>query len=98
VIEYLEGLLKIANVFLSVVAGIIAITLFKVSEQKKNLKPWNYLIIVLVLFAVQMILGALRAFEIFESPYLTHIIPTIMLAFLIIALILQIQVQRACAK
>lgn len=97
-IEYLEGLLKIANVFLSVVAGIIAITLFKVSEQKKNLKPWNYLIIVLVLFAVQMILGALRAFEIFESPYLTHIIPTIMLAFLIIALILQIQVQRACAK
>lgn len=93
--DYLEGLLKIANVFLSIIAGIIAITLFKASNQRKHLKPWKILIIVLVLFAIQEILGALRAFDIFESPYLTHIIPTAMLGLLIITLLFQIGVHKS---
>ena len=86
---FLEGILKIANVFLAVIAGVIAISLFKVSR-KRELSPWRLLIIALVLFAIQGILGALRAFAIFETPYLTHIVPTILLGFLIWALVLQI--------
>lgn len=93
--NYLEGLLKIVNVFLSVIAGVIAISLFKVSHQRKHLKPWKILIIVLVLFAIQEIFGALRAFEIYASPYLTHIIPTAMLGLLIITLLLQIGVHKS---
>lgn len=89
-VEYLEGILKIANIFLAVIAGFIAISLFQVSQKDKNKKPWYILIIVLILFAVQEILGALRAFNIFSTPYLTHLVPTIMLALLIWAIILQI--------
>ena len=90
----MEGILKIANVLLSIVAGIIAITLFKVSHRRKELNPWRILIIALIFFAVQQTLGALRAFRIYETPYLTHIVPTIILGLLIFALILQVGVTK----
>ena len=90
IVQYLEGILKIANLFLAIVAGVIAIGLFRVSQQRKMLHPWRFLIAALVFFAIQQVLGALRAFAIYESPFLTHIVPTIILAFLITALILQI--------
>ena len=93
-VQFIEGILKIANVLLSIVAGIIAITLFKVSHRRKELNPWRILIIALVFFAIQQILGALRAFRIYETPYLTHIVPTIILGLLIFALILQIGVTK----
>lgn len=93
--QYIEGIIKIANVFLSVVAGIIAISLFHISHKKKELNPWKLLIIALVLFAIQEILGALRSFQIFESPYLTHIVPTAILALLLAAVIMQIQITRS---
>ncbi|MBU0627978.1 MAG: hypothetical protein KKC75_02220 [Nanoarchaeota archaeon] len=92
--EYLEGILKIANLVLSVVAGIIAISLIRVSQRRKELNAWILLVIALVFFAVQEILGALRAFKIYESPYLTHIVPTVILAFLIMALVKQIGIQK----
>ena len=93
-VQFIEGILKIANVLLSIVAGFIAITLFKVSHRRKELNPWRILIIALVFFAIQQILGALRAFRIYETPYLTHIVPTIILGLLIFALILQIGVTK----
>lgn len=94
-LDYVEGLLKIANVFLSVVAGLIAIALFRASQGKEHLKAWKFLIVVLLLFAVQEIFGALRAFQIFSSPYVTHIIPTAMLGFLVAAVLAQIEVHRS---
>lgn len=92
-IGYIEGILKIANLFLSVVAGLIAISLFRASTKKTYLKPWYLLIIVLVLFAVQEVLGALRAFQIYETSYLTHLIPTFILGLLIWTLVLQINIK-----
>ncbi|MBI2139846.1 hypothetical protein HYU14_02900 [Candidatus Woesearchaeota archaeon] len=89
-VDYLEGILKIGNLFLAVVAGYLAISLFSLSKSKSRLKPWSFLIFGLVLFAIQMILGFLRAFEIYTSPYLTHIVPTAILGLLITALFLQI--------
>jgi len=93
-LQYLEGILKIANLVLAFIAGVIAISLIRVSHRKKELKAWIMLIIALIFFAIQEILGALRAFKIFESPYLTHIVPTIILALLIIALIQQIDIHK----
>lgn len=92
-VQLIEGILKIANLFLAVVAGLIAISLFRISK-KKHLKPWLILIIALVLFAVQEILGALRAFNYFSTPYLTHIVPTAILGLLIFALVLQIGINE----
>ena len=45
-------------------------------------------------FAVEEILGALRSFNIYSTPHLTHIVPSFILAFLIWALVLQIKVAK----
>ena len=96
--QYLEGILKIANLFLAIVAGIIGISLFRAlhknRRKKQEQKVWRFLIVALVFFAIQMILGALRAFNIFESPFLTHIVPTVILAFLIVALVIRINISK----
>ena len=88
--QFFEGILKITNLILALVAGGIAISLLKVSGKKKKFHAWIMLIIALIFFAVQEILGALRTFQIYESPYLTHIVPTFILVFLIVALVQQI--------
>lgn len=92
-IGYFEGILKIANLFLAFVAGLVAISLFKASSKKTYLKPWYLLIIALILFAVQEVLGALRAFGIYSTPHLTHIVPTLLLGVLIWALVLQVNIK-----
>lgn len=92
--QYLEGILKIANLFLSLVAGYIAITIISMSGKKKELIPWKILSFALIFFAIQEILGALRAFNIFSSPYLTHIVPTLILGLLIFCLVLQINLYK----
>ena len=92
--ESIEGIIKIANVVLSLVAGFLALSLFKISHHRKELKPWKLLIASLVLFVVQEILGALRAFQIYETPYLTHIVPTLILGLLVWALVLQIRITK----
>jgi lipopolysaccharide export LptBFGC system permease protein LptF len=92
VVSYLEGILKLANLFLAIIAGIIAISLFKISHERIYLKPWKILIIALVFFAIQEVLGAFRAFNVYSSPFLTHIVPTIIMGLLILTLVLQINI------
>lgn len=92
--QYLEGILKIANLVLAFIAGVIGISLIRISKRRKELNAWVLLIVALIFFAIQEILGALRAFNIFESPYLTHIIPTIILALLVVALLKQMGIQK----
>ena len=91
-LDFYEGLLKIANVVLAVIAGYIALMLFRISDKRKELVAWKGLIFALIFFAIQEILGAWRAFNIYSSPYLTHINVSIILGFLIYALIMQIYV------
>ncbi len=87
---YIEGVIQIANVFLAVVAGAIALSMLRC----KKCKAWKPMIIALILFALEEILGALRSFNIFSTPYLTHIVPSFILAFLIFAIILHIMEAR----
>lgn len=94
VYSYWYGVIQIANVFLAVVAGVLAASLFKVSHQKMHLKPWKMLIVALVLFSILEIVGALRTFGIYESLFLTHMITSAILAFLIMTLALQIKVSE----
>ncbi len=90
----LFGILKISNLFLSIIAGFIAITLFMLSRKRVDLRPWKILVIALVFFALQELLGALRAFNIFSTPYLTRIVPTVILGLLIFALTKQINITK----
>ena len=96
-VDYLTGVFQIANVFLSVVAGLIALTLFRHTKKKDHL-AWAPLIIVLVLFALEEIVGALRSFDIWSTAYLTHVIPSVLLGFLIWALVRQIEISRGSSK
>jgi amino acid permease len=93
-ISYIEGILKIANLFLALVAGGVALSMFTHAWKNRELRAWRPMIIALVLFGVQQILGALRAFGVYESAYLTHINVSLLLAFLIYALVLQIGVVK----
>lgn len=96
--DWVYGIAQIAAVVLSVVAGLIAIQLFTAAQRKKSLVAWKHLSVVLILFAVEEILGTLAVFGIYESPFITHIIPTFMLGLLIAALVTQINVNRGCAQ
>ena len=91
--DYLSGVFQIANVFLSIVAGLIALALFK-HTSKRDHQAWAPLIIVLVLFAAEEVVGALRSFDIWSTAYLTHVIPSVLLGFLIWALVRQIDISR----
>jgi len=88
--SFIAGVIGLTNTLLAVAAGILALTLFKSAHKK--LAAWKPLIIVLVLFAIEMILGILKAFHIYSTPHLTHIVPSILLGFLIYALVRQIYI------
>lgn len=97
-VEFITGTLQITAATLSVVAGIIAISLFKVSHENVGLRAWKYLIIALVLFAIEEVIGALVSFKIINPTFLTHVIPAGIVGFLIAALILEINCINAKPK
>ncbi len=82
--DFITGTLQMAAVILSVIAGGIALTMFEIS--KKELKAWRILIIVLILFAIEEIIGAFNNFGVFQNIYLRHVIPSLMLGLLVFAL------------
>ena len=63
-----------------------------------NRKPILWGGFLMVFFALQEIFGTLRAFDIFESPFITHVIPTVILVMLILALLYQIHIDKFARK
>ena len=92
--EWAYGIAQLSAVFLSLVAGMIAIRMFQRAREKKILKAWTPLSIALVLFTLEEILGALQTFGVYSTPYLTHVVPSFILLFLIAALSKQIEVTK----
>jgi len=95
-VDFTTGVLQIANFVLAVVAGIFAAALFEASS-KRELRAWRPLAVALIFFAVEEIFGGLRSFNIYSNPWVTHVIPSIILVFLIYALIVQINVIKESA-
>jgi len=90
------GVLQLTVVFLSIAAGLISMTLFKAAKKNPKLAAWRSLMVVLVLFAIEEIIGVLDAFNIWrEINFMRHIVPSFILVFLIIAIIKQISVTKA---
>ncbi len=96
--DWVYGIAILTAVFLSIVAGTIAISLFEKSTERKYLAAWKPLIVALVLFAFEEIFGALKVFGVWSTPWLTHVIPSFILIFLIAALIKQINITRGYAE
>ncbi|MBI4150839.1 hypothetical protein HY492_01815 [Candidatus Woesearchaeota archaeon] len=92
--DYVYGIAQLAAGFLAVIAGFIALTLFKSAHARKDLRAWIYLLPALVLFVIVEIIGALHAFGVQVAPYWTHILVSVILGFVIIALATQIHVNK----
>ena len=90
-VEFITGVLQVANFFLAIIAGVIAASLFEISG-RKELRAWKPMAVALILFAAEEIFGGLRSFGVYSNPWITHIIPSAILGFLIYSLVLQIQV------
>jgi hypothetical protein len=90
--DWIYGVAQLAAAFIAIAAGILAIKVYMLA--KKQLRAWKPLSIALVLFMIEEILGALKAFGVYSTPYLTHIIPSLILAFLIVALVQQTLITR----
>ena len=92
--EWIYGIAQLAAAFLSVIAGILAVNLFNSSKKQKLLRAWRYLMIALVIFAVEEVVCALKTFGVYSTPHLTHVIPSVILAFLIAAVVVQININK----
>jgi len=90
--DWILGTAELAAAFLSIIAGILAISMLKTSHQQKILAAWKWMLIALLIFAVEEIIGALKSFGIYSTPHLTHVIPFFILLFFIAALITQIDI------
>jgi len=66
--------------------------------QKKPLRAWKFLLIAVLFFALEEVIGALKTFGIYITPHLTHVIPGIILGLLIAAILIQINVNKGCYK
>lgn len=95
--DWIYGVAQFAAGFLAVIAAFIALTMFRKAEQKP-LKAWIYLLIGVIFFAIEEVIGALKTFGIFETQYLTHVIPGIIMALLITALVVQTNIARGWLK
>ena len=94
--DWIYGITQIAAVILSLIAGAIAISLFRAAVRRKSLGAWRFLSITLILFAFEEVLGTLQVFGVYQTPYLTHVVPTLILGFLIAALVKQITINEGC--
>lgn len=94
--DWIYGSGQIGSVILSFVAGVIALSMFKQAHQQKQLRAWRFLIWALVFFAIEEFVGALKTFGVWSTPWLTHVLPGIILALLIAALISQINITKGC--
>jgi len=92
--DWIYGISQLTAVFLSVIAGLIAISLFKESHEHAVLGAWKYLIAMVVVFAGIEVLGALASFGIYRSPFLTHVGASFVLLFLIAGLLKQININK----
>jgi len=94
IMDWVYGTVQFAVVILSVIAGLIAISMYRLTKGRSDLAPWNPLLVSLVLFAVVEILGGLATFGVYRTPHLTHILTSVVLAFLIAALLRKINVTK----
>jgi uncharacterized membrane protein len=92
--DWIYGSGQMAAVILSIVAGFIAFSMFKAAKQRKSLRAWRFMLLALIFFALEEVFGALKTFGVWSTPWLTHVIPSIILALVIAALIVQIQVTK----
>ena len=96
--DWIYGIAQFAAAFLAIVAGIIALSMLKVSHQKRILRGWKWAVVALFFFMLVEVFGALKTFGIWSTPYLTHVLAGVVLLFLIAALVVQGHIKEGCDR
>lgn len=94
--DWIYGIVQLSAGFLAVIAGAVALVMFGRSWRHRMMRAWWLLLVAAVFFAIEEVLGALDAFGVYSTPNLTHVVPGIILGFVIAALIKQIYLSRGC--
>jgi len=92
--DWVLGIAEISAVILSIIAGIIAITMFRQAREHGHLRSWKWLIGALFFFIAVETVAALKAFGIYSVTWETHVLASIILVFLITALTQQIAITK----
>ena len=92
--DWVYGITELTVVFLSLIAGFLALGLFNKTRERRYLRAWRPLIVALVLFAFLEIFGALKVFGVYQTIWVTHVLASVILVLLIAALFIQINVTR----
>ncbi len=96
--DWIYGITQISAVVLAIIAGLLAVSLFSSARRIKYLHAWKWMIPGLLFFVIVEIIGVLRTFGIYSSPFLTHILPGVILGCLIVALVVQTNINRGWIK
>ncbi|MBI4451257.1 hypothetical protein HY642_04750 [Candidatus Woesearchaeota archaeon] len=91
--DWVYGIAQLAAAFLAIIAGVIAWNLFLLSR-KKGFLAWKYLSMALILFVAVEVLGALRSFGVYQNIWITHVLVSVLLGVLIVALVAQINANK----
>ena len=93
--DWIYGIAQFAASFLAIIAILISVSLFRSAWKIRILNAWKFMLIALVLFAFEEVMGGLKTFGIVTNlPFITHIIPTVILGFMIAGIVVQINVRR----
>ncbi len=88
--DWVYGIAQLGAVVLALIAGAFTFALFQMSSRFGHLRAWKPLLIALLLFVVEEIIGALRTFGVHHNEWITHVIPSFILVFMMYSLIQQI--------
>lgn len=92
--DWVLGIAEISAVILSIIAGIIALTMFHQTHKQRHLRSWKWLIGALFFFIIVETIAALKAFGIYSVTWETHVLASVILVFLITALVHQINITK----
>ncbi|MEM4282445.1 MAG: hypothetical protein QW559_03525 [Candidatus Woesearchaeota archaeon] len=97
--DWIYGIAQLAAAFLAIVSGFLALSMLNVSQQKKILKGWRWLIFAIIFFVAIEFVGALKTFGIYHAaPWLTHVFAGVVVIFLIAALATESHIKAGCTK
>jgi len=88
--DWFYGIAQFSAGFLSIVAVFLSLWVLHTAWNHKHLVAWRYLLAGIILFGVEEVLGALVTFGVIAPTFLTHVIPSFIMIFLIVALVQEI--------
>ncbi|RME78470.1 hypothetical protein D6774_01120 [Candidatus Woesearchaeota archaeon] len=89
---FVQGVLKIMDVFLSLVAGVLCIRLFLRNDD--NVRPWTFLTFALLIFAFGEVMGTLDAFGFISFRDYLPAIELGVIIFFILAVIFKLKEKK----